>query len=186
MLLVILTSKIVLFKEGGLNLKRNFIYAFWHRYQVLLAAYYRFRNIVVLVSRSKDGEIIATAIKLLGFKLVRGSSSKAPVRALVSMIRYIENGYVVAFTPDGPRGPIRDVKEGLITASIKTDTYIIPLAWFGNHFILNTWDRLMIPKPFGKFIIIEGAAFKATKKEEVYEKLVDVEKIAEKIWNQYF
>lgn len=184
--MILFTSKIIYFKEGGLIVKENFIYAFWHRYQVLLAAFFRFRNICVLVSKSRDGEIIATAIKLLGFKAIRGSSSKSPVKSLILMIRALKNGYTVAFTPDGPRGPSRDVKEGVIIASKKLKKYVIPLAWYGNHFTLNTWDKLMIPKPFGKFVVIEGRPFTPQTKNDVYKNLTETEEMAKYIWKQYF
>jgi lysophospholipid acyltransferase (LPLAT)-like uncharacterized protein len=127
------------------------IWCFWHR--CVIPAGYRFRGnkIAVMVSRSFDGEYIARIISKLGFRTVRGSSSRGAVGALIGMRRELELGHLAAFTIDGPRGPIYVAKPGPILLAKKTGYSVncfytaVERAW-----ILNSWDRMIIPKPFSR------------------------------------
>ena len=127
------------------------IYCFWHR--AVIPATWRFRNlnVSVMTSRSFDGECIARVIHKFGFRSVRGSSSRGAVAALLGMRKELEQGYSVVFTIDGPRGPIYVAKPGPVTLARKTGCKItcfyvaLDRAW-----ILNSWDKMMIPKPFSR------------------------------------
>jgi hypothetical protein len=127
------------------------IYCFWHRCVIPVAHRFRNRKIAVMTSRSFDGEYIARIIKKLGFGAVRGSSSRGAVGALMGMKQELDQGNPVAFTIDGPRGPIYVAKPGPILLSQKTGYGIVCFhiaverAW-----ILKSWDRMMIPKPFSR------------------------------------
>jgi hypothetical protein len=129
------------------------IWCFWHR--CVIPATYRCRNnqIAVMTSRSFDGEYIARVIRKFGFGAVRGSSSRGAVGALLGMRRELELGRSVAFTIDGPRGPRYVAKPGPVLLAKKTgapiDCFYIALerAW-----VLNSWDRMMIPKPFSRAV----------------------------------
>ena len=129
------------------------IWCFWHR--CVIPATYRCRNnqIAVMTSRSFDGEYIARVIRKFGFGAVRGSSSRGAVGALLGMRRELEQGHSVAFTIDGPRGPRYMAKPGPVLLAKKTgvpiDCFYIALerAW-----VLNSWDRMMIPKPFSRAV----------------------------------
>lgn len=127
------------------------IWSFWHR--CVIPASYRFRNqkIAVMTSRSYDGEYIARIIHKLGFNAVRGSSSRGAVGALMGMRRELEQGHSVAFTIDGPRGPRYVAKPGPVLLAKKTG---MPLGCFyialERAWVLNSWDRMMIPKPFSR------------------------------------
>lgn len=130
---------------------RPAIYCFWHR--CVFAAAYLFRNhgIRVLTSRSYDGEYIARIIERLGFRAVRGSSSRGAVQSLRELQRELENGTFAAFTIDGPRGPRYVAKPGPIHLSRVTGAPIfsfyvaVERAW-----ILKTWDAFILPKPFSR------------------------------------
>jgi len=130
---------------------RPAIYCFWHR--CVFAAAYLFRNtdIRVLTSRSYDGEYIARIIERLGFRAVRGSSSRGAVQSLRELQRELEDGAFVAFTIDGPRGPRYVAKPGPIHLARMTGAPIfsfyvaVEKAW-----ILRTWDAFMLPKPFSR------------------------------------
>ena len=131
------------------------IYAFWH--QSLLACAHRFRNkdIAILISRSFDGELIARTVELLGFRAIRGSSSRGGATALREMAAAYSQGHRCAITADGPRGPSKIAKPGtaqlakLVSAPWVGTFYALPLsAW-----TLNTWDNFLIPKPFSKVLI---------------------------------
>ncbi len=131
------------------------IYAFWH--QSLLACAYRFRqrDIAILISRSFDGELIARTVELLGFKAIRGSSSRGGASGLRNMAEAYANGRRCAFTADGPRGPAMVAKAGpaqlakLVNAKWVGAFYALPeQAWE-----LKSWDRFLIPKPFSRVFV---------------------------------
>ncbi len=107
-----------------------------------------------MVSRSFDGEYIARTIEKLGFVAVRGSSSRGGATALLGLKSQLEQGNLVAFTIDGPRGPKYVAKPGPVLLSRAS---ALPMAAFyvalSNAWVLNTWDELMIPKPFSKALV---------------------------------
>jgi lysophospholipid acyltransferase (LPLAT)-like uncharacterized protein len=130
------------------------IWCFWHR--CVIPATYRLRHqkIAVMTSRSFDGEYIARIIQKLGYIPVRGSSSRGGAAALLGMRSQLEHGHAVAFTIDGPRGPRYVAKPGPVVLAKKTGAPIscfyvaVERAW-----ILNSWDRMMIPKPFARAVV---------------------------------
>ncbi len=131
------------------------VYAFWHR--SLLACAHRFRNkqIAILISQSFDGELIARTVELLGFKAIRGSSSRGGAAGLRGMAEAYASGHRCAITADGPRGPNMVAKPG--TAQL---AQLVEALWVGtfnaiplNAWELKTWDRFLIPKPFSKVLL---------------------------------
>jgi hypothetical protein len=130
------------------------VYAFWHR--SLLSCAWRFRNlnIAILISPSFDGELIARTVELLGFKAIRGSSSRGGAAGLRNMERAFREGHYCAITADGPRGPAMIAKPGVAQLAQLVDQkvgtfYVFPLrAWQ-----LNSWDRFLIPKPFSRVLV---------------------------------
>ena len=138
--------------------QRPFVYSFWH--QCIFPATYLWRdlNIRVMSSTSFDGEFTARMIRRFGFVPVRGSSSRGAVRGLLGLRREIAQGWTVAFTIDGPRGPRFVTKPGPV---LLARTSRVPMAVFHialeDPWILNTWDRLLIPRPFSKALMRVGA-----------------------------
>lgn len=130
------------------------IYAFWHRAVFAAAWLWRKIGIAVMVSRSFDGEYIARTIAKLGFVPVRGSSSRGGGSALLGLRKHLEQGMPVAFTIDGPRGPKNVAKPGPVLLSRAS---ALPMAAFyvaiDDAWSLNTWDALVIPKPFSKALV---------------------------------
>jgi lysophospholipid acyltransferase (LPLAT)-like uncharacterized protein len=130
------------------------IYAFWHRAVFPAAWMWRKLGIAVMVSRSFDGEYIARIIEKLGFKAVRGSSSRGGGEALLGMKTEVEQGTIAAFTIDGPRGPKYVAKPGPVFLSKMTG---VPMAAFyialSDAWVLKTWDAFMIPKPFSRALV---------------------------------
>ena len=130
------------------------IYSFWHRAVFASAWLWRKTGIAVMVSRSFDGEYIARTIEKLGFVAVRGSSSRGGANALLGLKSQLERGNLVAFTIDGPRGPKYVAKPGPVLLSRST---AFPMAAFyvalSDAWVLNSWDQLMIPKPFSKALV---------------------------------
>lgn len=141
--------------------EKRVIYAFWHRAVFASAWLWRRIGIAVMVSRSFDGEYIARTIEKLGFVAVRGSSSRGGGQALLGMKRQLEQGNLVAFTIDGPRGPKYVAKAGPVLLAHAT---ALPMAAFyvaiSNAWVLNTWDQFVIPKPFAKALVRFSAKMK--------------------------
>jgi len=133
---------------------RPFVYSFWHTCMIPAMYLWRDLKIRVMSSDSFDGEYTGRVMMKFGFVKVRGSSSKFAVRAVLGMRRELENGWVVAFTLDGPRGPRYQVKPGPVLLARATG---VPMVGFhialSDAWVLNTWDRLMIPKPFSRALM---------------------------------
>ena len=131
------------------------IFAFWHRSLLTCAHRFRNRDIAILISRSFDGELIARTVELLGFRAIRGSSSRGGATSLRQMANAFRDGHICAFTADGPRGPNMIAQPGpvflaqLVEAEWLGAFYALPLsAWQ-----LKTWDRFLIPKPFSRVLL---------------------------------
>jgi lysophospholipid acyltransferase (LPLAT)-like uncharacterized protein len=149
----------VSYEEGAQKTldERPLVASFWH--ECMIPATYLFRDmgIRVMSSFSYDGEYMGRIIRRFGFVAVKGSSSRNPIRALLGLRRALEEGWTVAFTLDGPRGPRRKVKPGpagLARSSGRPMTSFhaaVEKAW-----VLRSWDRMMIPKPFSRVLIRVG------------------------------
>ncbi len=136
---------------------RPFIASSWH--SCLIPATYIFRDMGVRVmsSFSYDGEYMGRIIRRFGFVAVKGSSSRNPVRALLGLRRALAEGWTVAFTLDGPRGPRRKVKPGPVALARSTGLALTTFhAAVDKAWVLNSWDRMMIPKPFSRVLVRVG------------------------------
>jgi lysophospholipid acyltransferase (LPLAT)-like uncharacterized protein len=133
------------------------IYVFWHRCVFPATYFYRRRGIAVMTSKSFDGEYIARIIERLGFPAVRGSSSRGGVRALLGMHKLLDKGQTVAFTIDGPRGPLYVAKPGpvLLARNTGAPIYCFHIA-LEKAWVLKSWDQFMIPKPFSRALLRVG------------------------------
>jgi lysophospholipid acyltransferase (LPLAT)-like uncharacterized protein len=146
----------VSFEDGGpASIEtRPMILAFWHNCIFPATYVWRGLQIRVLSSDSFDGEWTGRIIRKFGFVKVRGSSSRGAVRALLGMRRELEQGWTVAFTIDGPRGPRFVAKPGPVLLARATGA---PMAAFHiaveKAWILNTWDQSIIPKPFSRALL---------------------------------
>lgn len=135
----------------------RFILAFWHRHLLLMPYAYRGRRISVLVSQSKDGELIAKTVARLGIDSSRGSSSRGGVAGMRALLRKAGEGYDLAFTPDGPRGPAGEVQPGVILAAAATGWPIHPVAVAATRAKrLRSWDRFLIPLPLARVCFVYG------------------------------
>ncbi|MDP3542390.1 MAG: lysophospholipid acyltransferase family protein [Elusimicrobiota bacterium] len=136
----------------------RFIYAFWHQRQVFFTWSHRNVSAAVLVSKSNDGEMIARTMELSGIDAVRGSSSRGGAAAARVMVEILRSGRDVGITPDGPRGPAREVKEGAVRVAQLAGMPIVPIANALSHRleIAKAWDRFQVPLPFGRAVVIYG------------------------------
>ena len=132
-----------------------YIFVAWHGDLVCQPMNY-FKNrpngtIKTLISQSKDGEIISRIYSLFGGGSIRGSSSKGATKALISTIREIKSGVDIAITPDGPRGPMHTVADGVIAIAKKSGARIVGLnSKPKSYWQFNSWDKFFLPKPFGR------------------------------------
>src|SRR5438105_1777005 len=126
------------------------IYAFWHNRVFLATYFWRRRRIVVMTSRSFDGEYIARFIQRFGYGAARGSSTRGGTGALVEMVRLMRAGCPTAFTIDGPKGPRYVAKMGAVLLAKKTGHPILPFAITARSFweVKKSWDGFQVPKPF--------------------------------------
>ncbi len=133
------------------------IFALWHGRMLLPILHNIDRGIHALASRHNDGEIITRIIEKLGFKCIRGSSTRGGAEALLEMIEVMKEGAGIAITPDGPKGPLRELKMGTVVLAQRSGAPIIPIsAYAENPLFFSSWDRFMTLKPFGKAVVIYG------------------------------
>jgi lysophospholipid acyltransferase (LPLAT)-like uncharacterized protein len=134
------------------------ICAFWHQDELSLLPYFSNRNIVAMVSDSKDGTIMAVVLERFGYLTTRGSSNRGGVKAFVASLRMIRKGYSFTAAVDGPRGPIYRTKEGIIRLTEKSGRPILPFrAWPGRFFTFHrAWNRAKLPLPFTTIDIVVG------------------------------
>jgi lysophospholipid acyltransferase (LPLAT)-like uncharacterized protein len=154
-----------------------FILAFWHRHLLLMPYAYRGRRISVLVSQSQDGELIARTVARLGIDSTRGSSSRGGVSGMKSLLRKAAEGWDIAFTPDGPRGPLREVQPGVILAAAATGLPIQPIAVAASRAkLLRSWDRFMVPVPFSTVHFVYGEPLSVERRGDMTEAAAELKR----------
>ncbi len=135
--------------------RMNFVLAFWHGTMLLPWYLNRNKKFAALISKSKDGDLLAKILKHWKYEVVRGSSSTGGNVALGIMVDYAKNKSSIAITPDGPRGPVHKMKAGAVVTAKKSG---FPLILCGisvkRKKILRSWDSFEIPLPFTKVKVI--------------------------------
>jgi len=145
-------------RDGFKARNERFIYAFWHQRQVYFTWAHRGAGAAVLVSRSKDGEMIAETMRLSDIGAVRGSSSRGGAAAVRQLMEVLQSGLDIGITPDGPKGPAREVKDGAIFLAQKLGVPLVPItnALSRKLEIKKAWDRFQVPLPFGRAYVVYG------------------------------
>lgn len=178
-----------------IDARRPLIVATWHQMILPGVAFFRDRRAVIMVSRSKDGEMMARVNVRMGFRNVRGSSSKGATEALYALIDRVHKGAQAAIMVDGPRGPAHEPKIGCILATAKTGVPLIPVTCRAAPAIeARNWDRTLIPLPFARVVISLGEPFTVPPGApvEAYEEhrlqvrraLLDAEEAADRLLKQ--
>lgn len=133
----------------------------WHDALLPVLWHHRARGIAAVVSEARDGQYLAQLAVRLGFAVIPGSSTRGGRRALLGAIRALRAGTPVGLTPDGPRGPRREVKPGAVAAAAAGDVPLLPVhaearpAWRAG-----SWDRMLVPAPFAKVRLAYGTPFR--------------------------
>ena len=145
-------------RDGFKSRDERFIYAFWHQRQVYFTWAHRGVGAAVLVSRTKDGEKIAETMRLSDIGAVRGSSSRGGAAAVRELMEVLQSGLDIGITPDGPKGPAREVKDGAVFLAQKLGVPLLPItnALSRKLEIKKAWDRFQVPLPFGRAYVVYG------------------------------
>jgi len=152
---IYLTNKKVYHTPKNFNQDENFIVAMWHG--DLLMQPFNYQNfkpngtVKGMISEHRDGEAIRKTVEFLGIGSLSGSSTRGGVKALIGAIKSIKKGIDVAITPDGPKGPIYSIADGVVVISQKTKAKILPFSSIPRkYWQIKSWDKFIIPKPFGQ------------------------------------
>ena len=138
------------------NLPSRYIYAVWHEYLHLPIFRFPRDDVSVLISQHADGQFVAEVCKYLNIPTVRGSSTRGGIVALRKLLRDGQFRHL-ALTPDGPRGPRRQVQSGLIYLSSRLGLPIVPVGFgLANPWRLNSWDRFALPRPGSRAGCVAG------------------------------
>ncbi|HEV7282869.1 MAG TPA: lysophospholipid acyltransferase family protein [Pirellulaceae bacterium] len=154
------------------------IYVFWHEYIPFLFYLRGHCRIAMLLSKHQDAEWLSQAARHMGFSIVRGSSRRGGDAALRELMRRgrTEN---LAITPDGPRGPRRQLASGAIYVSSALQIPIVPVGLgYDSPTRLPTWDRFAVPRPGSRARAVLGPALQVPQSLdrdgiESYRKLVE-------------
>jgi lysophospholipid acyltransferase (LPLAT)-like uncharacterized protein len=158
----------------------RYIYAFWHEGLLLPAYHYGRTRVHVLISEHADGQLIAEVCRHLGFPTVRGSPKRGAVKATRQMVKLAQTAHL-AITPDGPRGPRREVQPGLVYLAARTSLPIVPAGFaYDRPWRARSWDRFAMPRPWSRATCVTGEPIRvpaAVSREELedYRRQVEVE-----------
>lgn len=137
---------------------QSFVCPTWHFDHVSVLYHFRFKRGVVMVSRSRDGEIIARLAERWGFASVRGSKHKGGLDAARDMIELVKQGHPAGIVADGSQGPARRAQKGAVFVARAARVPLIPAIVVAKRKItLPTWDRTQIPLPFSPVVMYFGA-----------------------------
>jgi lysophospholipid acyltransferase (LPLAT)-like uncharacterized protein len=135
----------------------GFIYACWHGRQMFLLYLHENDNARPLISKSKDGDLIAKICRHFGLEAIRGSSSRGGLKAVLELKAALASGSRVGVTPDGPRGPFHQVQHGLLYIAQKLGCPILPFAYGARKsWTFGSWDKFIVPKLFNRISIVYG------------------------------
>jgi lysophospholipid acyltransferase (LPLAT)-like uncharacterized protein len=148
--------------EGGMNL------GCWHENAFSAIASHMFTPMLPLISSSQDGDLVAFLTRRIGFFPVRGSSTRGGKDARDILLEQMNQGNYSAIMVDGPKGPKREVKAGIVDIARKTEIPILAVGGRGNRewVFQKSWDQTRIPKPFAKVVIAYGAPISVPKGAE--------------------
>jgi lysophospholipid acyltransferase (LPLAT)-like uncharacterized protein len=133
------------------------IFCCWHGRLLPLVLLVRGRGMRILVSRHRDGEILARVTERLGFRPIRGSTRRGGARALLEALR-AGGGADLALTPDGPRGPRERFGQGAVFLASRSGLPLVPVGCAARPaWQLRSWDAFQVPRPFARVRVVCGA-----------------------------
>lgn len=144
------------------EIPRPAIFVYWHSHSFSMAPFSarlvrRGFSLAVLASLSKDGEFAARVGRGRGITIFRGSASRGGTAGLRRLYRHLRKGGSCILASDGPRGPLHEVKPGAVVLSQMAGAPVVPVAAAADRFWrLRSWDRMVVPKPFARIVVIVG------------------------------
>ncbi len=170
---------------------KNYVFAFWHGKMLIPWYINRKKNFAALVSRSKDGDILANLLRKWKYDVSRGSSHSGGKEALDQILSKADSGRNISITPDGPTGPIYKMKAGAVITAKKSQIPLVLCGVFNSRkYVLKSWDKFEIPKAFSKSVLVfsdliyidKDLSYEKTtnKIDECENRLIALEKEAEK------
>lgn len=143
----------------GRPVTENYVGALWHNrlliFPLVLRRFFPNRPGTALISASRDGDLLADAIRRFGYDVVRGSSSRLGASAILQLAEVLASKRDVVITPDGPRGPIYELGPGIIFLAQKSGASVLPMSLeYSRCWRLASWDRFIIPQPFAKVRVL--------------------------------
>lgn len=135
------------------------LFAFWHGRMLYFLKLYEHlgARLTILVSHSRDGELVTQLLSRFGLPTTRGSTSRGGVRGLLAVVNKVQSGIHAGIAPDGPRGPRYQVQPGLVLVAKRTGAPILPMT-FGAQWkrVLASWDAFLLPLPFSRIVVVYG------------------------------
>lgn len=141
-------SYLLSFKSINYPKTKPCIFALWHAHQCVLYGNTDRDHLYALISPSNDGEIITAATECVGIKTIRGSKGRKGVSSTIKLLEKLEQGDSIGITVDGPKGPLRKVKDGVINIAKLSQVPIVPVLWHSEDSTFlkfNTWDKFRFP-----------------------------------------
>jgi len=130
---------------------KPFLYALWHGRMLTPIVLHRHQGVAAMVSLHGDGEVVAQILRRLGYETVRGSSTRGGKEAFKLMVQWLETGGVGAVIPDGPKGPAREAKSGVVRIAIAAGVPILPLGCAARPAkVFASWDAFALPLPLAR------------------------------------
>ena len=152
----------------------QYIMVFWHSRWAMMRFAHPFEKLAVLASRHRDAEMLVHVLERLNVVMARGSSTRGGMAGMREMLRRVRDGYDLAITPDGPRGPRRRIKDGVLAAAKITGIPIVAVGFGASRGRrIRSWDRTLLPYPFGRgvFVYAEPMFVPADVKDEQMERM---------------
>jgi len=181
-------------EQTVLDRHQSLIYASWHQRFFPGITFFSSRQpIAIMISQSRDGEMVARVVDILGWRSVRGSSTRGGMAALKQLKDLARTGYKIGHIVDGPKGPFGYVKPGLLRIAQVAGKPVVPtITSAQKKWVFNSWDRFMVPKPFSRVIIrfakaidvpveLEGDAFEQ-KRVSIEQRLRELYADTDRIW----
>lgn len=154
--------------EKKLDNENGLFFAVWHnRLAYSMHIFGNYKNVFGLTSPHSDGKIIGKLVLMMNHKIIEGSTNKNSNIAVKEIIKQITHGGKIVVTPDGPRGPV--YKNGSVITKIasKYNKKLVPVSCYASkYFELKSWDKMMLPKPFSKILVLVDKPLELTGNDE--------------------
>lgn len=170
---------------------RPMLFATWHYAFPAVIYYFRNRQGVVMVSRSRDGEWAARVVHALGYQTVRGSSHRGGSRALREMLKSVEEGYDAGLIADGSQGPPQVAQKGILLVARNSGAPLVPFSMAADRYWrLNSWDRTVIAKPFSRIAFAFGPPIHVARRDRDLDRLrthlqEELDRLTRQAWHYF-